>query len=842
MSTHMLKNITEELFSRIELNDGTSLVLLKFDKNLQNRNDSFTKLTRDLLNIFANSTRTGSAHQQEGISLKNFFIPILVSLAYFFTQFLIFVILRNIFKHIYQAKALLHPQNFKKSWLLNFAKPNYESTYKAIGLDAFLFLRFIKLLGIFFGPIALTNLPILLPVHYSANPKFKSLDTFNMSNSQGHNMTIHLIICLFTVGWFHFVLINELKYVKPIINEEINRNIFQNILFVEAESYDKQKIREKFKITGSVDDICFIPKNYKILYKQWKEIYSLEKKLESISLQIFLEKFYDDKSSLSLKRTGKQKILNLELLKFNTNKCLFVVKTSLIRLKCHFKYRIGSSNSKSFIRERQLNMQSLIKSYQARTKIFTDLCKTINENQKANIVCSRFFYKKVFIQFDSSITANIFNQLYNNNKPGKISIVGPYTQDIVWYNVLHKSSIFLYLRVIITRVLSVLIIIGWIVPVALIGLISQIPYVTYLFITPSKLGIESEFLDGILLSIIPIVTLIFLIECVPYIFRLFSYLKGCKTGREIEIDVQKWFFAFLFVHLFLVVTISSGVSVIIGNLINNPITVPSLLAEELPKSSNFFCSFVIIRGIAYSGGNFLRIKELLFELFYFNFKIYTPHSYLRRLKKSLFFNWGSIYPIFTVLACIVLIYSVIAPLILVCAFLSFTFVYFSFKYLLEYQYNDINESETFGKLYLQALFQLYGGIYFLQFCLLGLFALSNKYCLSVTMLVLIVSTIFSHYKLSHLYNSPFHQIDYEKNSEKEAETPYPTRSRVSHSLLNDHQYINIDFRKNYHKIWIPFDEKNIAIYQQRDFEEKFQLICDIDKCFIDSCGNMHLQV
>lgn len=192
-------------------------------------------------------------------------------------------------------------------------------------------------------------------------------------------------------------------------------------------------------------------------------------------------------------------------------------------------------------------------------------------------------------------------------------ILGVHPEDIIWENITKTNKAMIYLRVAISNFLSVIVIIGWVLPVAFIGLISQIPYLAKLIPLFSWVNNFPSLLSGLVSSILPIVTLVFLTEIVPFIFRWISLLKCKRTGSEIELDVQKWFFVFLFVHIFLVVTVSSGISVIVEKIVNNPVSIPNLLGNNLPKSSNFFCSFVIIRGLSYFGGNLLQIRELFME-------------------------------------------------------------------------------------------------------------------------------------------------------------------------------------------------------------------------------------
>lgn len=280
----------------------------------------------------------------------------------------------------------------------------------------------------------------------------------------------------------------------------------------------------------------------------------------------------------------------------------------------------------------------------------------------------------------------------------------------------------------------------------------------------------------------------------------------------------------------------------IENILNNPINFPTLLAQELPKSSNFFCSFVIIRGIAYSGGNFLNTRQLVCEIFHRIFILSPPHKILRRTIGPSAFQWGSIYPIFSTLGCITLVYSIISPLILPLTSVSFIFVIFSFKYLLMYQYNTENKSETFGKLYLQGLLQLYAGLYFLELCLLGLFSITNRYDLVVGMLILIFFTVVFHYKVVNISSFECSFVGSKGGKPKNTNNVEETMKSFKESQYQEYRLPKVDCKRNLKKIWIPYDNHMIARKQEKDLFSRFGLLCNIDKCGINDEGSIYFYI
>lgn len=840
---------------------------------------------------FLNTARAGSAHKDANMPVNSFFLGIGVSAGYFFFQLFMFSLLRRILGNIYQARIILYKQyseyrNNKehlnktifekyKNYIPDLLLEHSDSYENTVGLDGVLFLRFLRFLMLFFVTIGLMNMPILIPLHYfsgvptvssskSQNEAIKTkmattIDMINMSNISVENselLVVHFILSTFLVVWFHVILLTELKAVHKKINIAMMREKYQNVVFFN--NIPKSYLRSNSKIFSffnNMHDQCIVkiervPRDIFQIRKKHRKLEHEANNIEISILKILLEKFFRIGYRLFENKDSKVEINSSTLMVLAYHQ---LCQDILFKLRCPERFfpwilELKKQHIKIFIWKMtvpQLHIKKrpiLVRHYNTLDcsisryhSYLNDWVQTVDgynsSNNNTNMIDVSKYLNKAFITFTSPVFAHWIAEHLKNSAVSEWNgpIIGPNPEDIIWFNIMGGPEYLMLLRKLIAFILSLTVILGWVLPVAFIGLITQIPYLTSLIPYSDHVYVNSKIVREITKAVFPLVTLIFLTEFVPYIFRVFSYLKGCRTGAEIEQDIQRWFFIFLLVHIFLVVTISSGISILFEKVVVNPVSIPAILAHDLPQSSNFFCSFVLLRGFAYAGGNLIRIKELFFEIIYYRPKMQSPHEKMRRLKNNITFQWGSIYPLFTVLGCIGIIYSIISPLILPLCIISFILVYYSFKYLFKYHCTTKNVSETHGKLYPQALSQLYAGIYCMEFCLVGLFALFNKYKLCTAMILVSVLTLMAHVEISKKCINKLQYIHLsEMKNVGENGTP----------IFNNEEWTSFILPPITDKIWVPSDPLNIVITEKKYLQTDLCLKCDFDRAYVSKFGNI----
>ena len=126
-------------------------------------------------------------------------------------------------------------------------------------------------------------------------------------------------------------------------------------------------------------------------------------------------------------------------------------------------------------------------------------------------------------------------------------------------------------------------------------------------------------------------------------------------------------------------------------------------------------------------------------------------------------QWGTFFPVYTNLACIGLIYSVIAPLILVFNIVTFTLFWFV------YRYNTLFVTrftkDTGGLLYPNAINYTFVGVYMMEIGLIGMFFLvrddqNNVACAgqAIGMIVLLILTAGYHILLNQAFSPLFRYL------------------------------------------------------------------------------------
>ncbi|VEU24252.1 DEKNAAC105321 [Brettanomyces naardenensis] len=427
-------------------------------------------------------------------------------------------------------------------------------------------------------------------------------------------------------------------------------------------------------------------------------------------------------------------------------------------------------------------------------------------------------------------------------------------EDIIWSNLMRKDQgkVYLKIREASTFILYILIIMCWVVPVAMVGSISQLPYLTALIPTISWLNKLPNLIKGFIAGILPTVILAFLTSFAMQIFQFLSRRGNQLTGSFIEMHLQKWIFIFLHFHLFIVITISSGFIVVLENIVYNPTSVPSMVAKDLPKASNFFFSFFIYRGLNLFGNGLLQFYRFITEVIIFPLiNDRTPRQMNeRRVKyRRLIPYWSQTYPTFSVYGSIGLVYSVISPLVLLFCCINFLLDLFTYKYLLSYTFGTVNRSETYGKLYPMAWRQLYAGIYSLEIFIMGLLFLvkddhDNNTCfvLGILMTIVLCLTIWAHVSVNRRYEYGINMIEYEEVSKEDErvddEKVEDEESTMSLRLLYLHP--SYRFKVSEQAVWIPRDCEGICEIEAERLEQRGIKI-RIDGCRMDRLGNLMLE-
>ena len=327
-----------------------------------------------------------------------------------------------------------------------------------------------------------------------------------------------------------------------------------------------------------------------------------------------------------------------------------------------------------------------------------------------------------FIQFNHQVAAHLACQAVSHHLPNQMAprTIEIAPDDVIWDNMSVKWWE-RYLRTGVVLVTIVALVIAWAIPVGFTGLLSQVAALAAAY--PRELGWLGRLpasAISLIQGILPPILLSTLLVLLPLVLRLLARAEGIATGMLVELALSDYYFFFVFVQVFLIVSLSSGITQVWSSLTQfNIANVPSVLATQLPKAANYFFSYLVLQAFSTSANALLQGVPLALWFLWAPLVDSTARQKWARQTSLLSVDWGTFFPLYTVFAVIGLAYSTIAPLILV--FCSITFALFWFAYRFTTLYVTRFRRDTGGLLFPKAVNQLFAGLYVMELCLIGLF-------------------------------------------------------------------------------------------------------------------------
>lgn len=368
-----------------------------------------------------------------------------------------------------------------------------------------------------------------------------------------------------------------------------------------------------------------------------------------------------------------------------------------------------------------------------------------------------------FIQFNHQLAAHMACQSVTHHLPKHMAprTVEISPNDVLWDNMSIKWWEG-WLRTGAVTAFVVGMIILWTFPVAFTASIAQITELS------TKYGwlhwlkhIPKRVLQAVA-GVLPALLLSILLALVPPILNYLAFLAGAQTGVQKQRSVQNYYFGFLFVQVFLVVSISGGAVAALSSA-TDITAIPETLATQLPKAANYFFSYMILQALSTSSGTLLQLTTLIFWFILPKIFDSTAREKWKRNTTLPHVTWGTYFPVYTNFACIALIYSVVSPIIIIFAIITFTLLWIANRYNMLYVSRF--QLDTGGLLYPTAINQTFTGLYVMELCMVGLFFLvrdsaGHAACVpqAIIMIVLIFATALYQILLNMSFSSLFRHL------------------------------------------------------------------------------------
>ena len=258
-----------------------------------------------------------------------------------------------------------------------------------------------------------------------------------------------------------------------------------------------------------------------------------------------------------------------------------------------------------------------------------------------------------FVQFNTQVAAYMACQSVVHPAPLRLraQYIGVSSRNINWEN-LSTAWWDRYARTMLATIAVASLIVAWALPVGFTGLLSQISYLTGLLPWLRWIDRLPGWLLGCIQGILPQVILTAIVILLPIVLRILANYQGLLTNIAVEQSLQNYYFTFLFVQVFLTISLSSSITTIIQELIHGLDSIPAVLARNLPKTSNYFSSYILIQGFSVSAGTLVQIGGLINWIVVAPFVDHTPRQKRDRQTTLPQLQWGTMFPVYTNLACI----------------------------------------------------------------------------------------------------------------------------------------------------------------------------------------------
>ena len=694
------------------------------------------------------SSSTNIASADTSSSTSAFVITFIVNSITALCFFTAFLILRTKFKRVYQPRTLPDLQTLTEeekisepprgylSWLPFLLSKSHSYLLQHCGIDGYFFLRYMAIFFSFSFLAACILLPILLPVNATDGHNltgFELLSYANIKNSK--RAYAHVFLSWIIYLLFLFILYKELYYYVVFRHAIQTTPLYDGL--ISSRTVLLTELKANLIVEGEFEKI--FPNVHKVIYphdlneliNKCQERTKCFQKLES-SLNSVINK--------SVKKQHNKSQKKLDKLYANGTKPRDDLNTYIPHNK-RPTHRLGSW----FIPPITYLFPSRVKvdTIEYCEEHLVELNNEIHGLQEDWDINTKRL-PAVFLIFNNQIDAQKCYQsvtaVLGVLAFGK-KFIGVTPDDINWSN-LNLTSWQRYIKFVGANAFLVAMIIFWAIPVAVVGCISNVNFLTEKVPFLKFINNLPTFLLGLITGLLPTIALAILMSLVTPIIKRAGDISGALTVEELHTFTQKWYYAFQVVQVFLVTTLSSSASATVQAIIENPENAMTLLAQNLPKASNFYIVYFLLLGLSAPTSNLLQIVALVLSRI-LPFLDSTPRAKWTRFNTLSQPDYSVIYPTVQILTCIFISYIIIAPVILVFSTFAILFTLISYLYNTVYV-EGFPSSDARGKNYPMAMFQALCPIYLCQVCLIGLFIMSKSWGPLVLEVIALVVTALVH--------------------------------------------------------------------------------------------------
>ncbi|XP_032233382.2 CSC1-like protein ERD4 [Nematostella vectensis] len=644
--------------------------------------------------------------------------------------------LRTRIKRLYAPRLILLDTMFPLgklpnssfAWIMPAFMANDDDIFFYSGIDAFVYIRFMKLCF----KISLILLPygiaVLLPLNHYGGMDATGLDKLTMSNikERSPKLWAHLVavwgytlvICyLLYEEWRVYVLYRQEHLSKGLRSQY---TVFVSELPTQLQDEDSMKAYVEKLFPGQVEDVTIVED-----LSIWKKMIKLHDKLV----------LKQEKAQFNMECTGERPSHTLNLCGDEIDSLTFY-EDQLQKLQVQL--------------EEEMNKKHCI------------------------LPCA-------FVVFKSLKAANIAAQCLWDNVSMKVNVEpAPDVKAVIWGN-LSIGFLNRQLRTVLVWLFLFFLVFFWTIPtsfvsslIALDNLRKLVPFLGDFDKYPSFVRL---FIKGFLSSIA--LWLFYLI--LPWLVRLLTTLEGVRSKSEVDELVLGRLFVFKAVNQFLFLSLAGSALNKLREMIDAPKEIPDFLATTLPSQSTFFISLIMLYALPFYSLELLQLFPLILWPFA-KCSQRTPREEKESWRPSSL-PYDQMYSDHLLMFMVGLSYSVLAPLIspFVVMYFGFGCVVWTYQVLCVY----IPTHSTGGKLWPVIFNRMVASLIIFHLLMIGIFGLKENFTIALLVLPLPVITSVFYYFMQQYYYEPSRFLSQEMASGLSEASPRVLQEAVQGYVRNN---------------------------------------------------------
>lgn len=654
----------------------------------------------------------------------------------------VFSFLRPKYRRVYEPRSLTDVQTVKEEeradsvpdstfgWIPYLLGKPHSFLMQHASIDGYFLLRYVGITASLSLITCFLLFPILLPVNATNGRGYEGFELLSFANVTNHNrFYAHVFLSWIFFGLLLYVIYKELYYYVVVRHAVQTSPLYDGLL--SSRTMIVTELNDTFSHPGEMERR--FPRASKIVFaadhKQLQD-YCKDRAKTAAKYEGTLNKLVNKAVKMNLKAQKKGK---LDDLYHNGSEAQDMLETYVPTNK-RPKQRLGKIKLPLMSEKVDLIHYSQDHIAELNEKIHQEQREWDQKEIKPTVFMefsTQLEAQKCFQSIESVMGKSSFGKRY----------IGVAPEDVKWDNVSFTKSVRRGKRALANTFLC-LMIIYWAIPVTVVGVISNVNFLSEKVFFLHWIQDIPDPILGIVTGIVPSLALSILMSLVPPVIKKAGVISGSMTVQETELYCQSWYYAFQVIQVFLVTTAASSASSTVEAIIREPSSAMTLLANNLPKASNFYISYFLLQGLTAPPFALAQVVPLVLSRFLGKFLDKTPRQKWNRYNKLAEPSWGVAYPTVQILVCIWICYAVIAPLVLVFSSLCLCSIYLSFIYMFNFVVGFGPDNK--GRNYPRALFQIFVAMYLAEICLLGLFIMGKAWGPLVLEVVAIVVTVLAH--------------------------------------------------------------------------------------------------